>query len=69
VPVGTIVGDLGIGQSTVSHHLRTLYEVGFVTRARSHANRLYAVNRNCIIRFPEAAEVIMGVPQRPADDR
>jgi DNA-binding transcriptional ArsR family regulator len=64
VPVGAIVADLGIGQSTVSHHLRTLYEVGFVTRARSHANRLYAVNRACITRFPEAAEVIMGLPQR-----
>lgn len=64
VPVGAIVDDLRIGQSTVSHHLRILHEVGFVTRARSRANRLYAVNRNCITRFPEAAEVIMGLPQR-----
>ena len=69
VPVGVIADDLHVGQSTVSHHLRILREVGFVTRARSRANRLYAVNRNCITRFPEAAEVIMGLPQRPAESR
>jgi ArsR family transcriptional regulator len=66
VPVGKVVADLGIGQSTVSRHLRILFEVGFVARARSHANRLYAVNRNCITRFPEAAELIMGQPKLPA---
>jgi DNA-binding transcriptional ArsR family regulator len=66
VPVGIIAESLGLGQSTVSHHLRILHEVSFVTRARSAASRLYAVNRNCITRFPEAAEVIMGLPQRLA---
>lgn len=60
VAVGTIVEHLGIGQSTVSHHLRVLHDVGFVTRERSRTNRLYAVNRNCINKFPAAAEVIMG---------
>lgn len=67
VPVGAVAENLRIGQSTVSHHLRILHEVGFVTRTRSHANRLYAVNRNCVTRFPEAAEVIMGLPQCPAE--
>jgi DNA-binding transcriptional ArsR family regulator len=60
VPVGVIVQDLCVGQSTVSHHLRTLHEVGFVTRARRGTNRLYAVNRNCVTKFPAAAEVIIG---------
>lgn len=60
VAVGTIVEHLGIGQSTVSHHLRILHDVGFVTRERSRTNRLYAVNRNCIIQLPAVAEVIMG---------
>ncbi len=60
VPVGRIVTDLGIGQSTVSRHLRILFEVGFVSRARSSASRLYAVSHNCVTRFPEAAELIMG---------
>jgi DNA-binding transcriptional ArsR family regulator len=62
VAVGAIAGNLRIGQSSVSRHLRILHEVGFVTRARSRASRLYTVNRNCITRFPEAAEVIMGLP-------
>jgi DNA-binding transcriptional ArsR family regulator len=66
VPVGAVTDNLHIGQSSVSRHLRILHEVGFVTRARSHSNRLYAVNRSCITRFPEAAEVIMGLPQCPA---
>lgn len=63
VAVGTIVNDLQIGQSTVSHHLRTLLEVGFVHRQRDRTNQLYHVNRNCITRFPDAAEVVMA--QRP----
>jgi DNA-binding transcriptional ArsR family regulator len=61
VSVGTIVTELQIGQSTVSHHLKTLLEVGFVSRTRDRTARLYAVNRNCITRFPAAADVIMGL--------
>ena len=60
VSVGTIVDDLRLGQSTVSHHLRTLLEVGFVAQTRERTNRLYAVNRSCITRFPIAADVVMG---------
>lgn len=63
VSVGTIVTELEIGQSTVSHHLKTLLEVGFVSRTRDRTARLYAVNRNCITRFPAAADVIMGLEQ------
>jgi DNA-binding transcriptional ArsR family regulator len=58
--VGTIVQNLALGQSTVSHHLRVLHEVGFVTRKRVRTNRLYAVNPNCLTRFPVAAEAVMG---------
>lgn len=70
VPVGAIVNELGIGQSTVSHHLRTLLEVGFVRRQRDRTNQLYQVNRNCITRFPDAAEVVMGqrLPPRSEPD-
>jgi DNA-binding transcriptional ArsR family regulator len=67
VPVGTIVTDLQIGQSTVSHHLRTLLDVGFVRRQRDRTNQLYQVNRNCITRFPDAAEVVMAQRPRPRD--
>lgn len=60
VSVGTIVDDLGIGQSTVSHHLKTLLGVGFVTQTRQATARLYAVNHRCITQFPTAADVVMG---------
>ncbi|WP_432840171.1 ArsR/SmtB family transcription factor [Dactylosporangium sp. CA-092794] len=64
VSVGTIVTDLGMGQSTVSHHLKALLDVGFVTRAREGTARLYAVNHRCVTRFPTAADVVMGRPPR-----
>lgn len=67
VSVGTIVTDLGMGQSTVSHHLKALLDVGFVTRTRDRTARLYTVNHNCITQFPTAADVVMGRPARPAD--
>lgn len=60
VSVGTIVNDLGMGQSTVSHHLKTLLGVGFVTQTRQATARLYAVNHRCVTRFPTAADVVMG---------
>lgn len=64
VSVGTIVADMGLGQSTVSHHLKALFDVGFVTRDRDRTARLYAVNHNCIVKFPTAADVVMGRPPR-----
>ncbi|MFE0458282.1 ArsR/SmtB family transcription factor [Kitasatospora sp. NPDC058965] len=60
VPVGTIVEHLGIGQSTVSHHLKILHQVRFVTRRRQGTNILYAVNRGCGIGLPTAADVVLG---------
>lgn len=62
--VGTIVTAMGAGQSTVSHHLKILYEVGFVTRTRRGTSSLYAVNRNCLTKFPSAAEMVMGLLPR-----
>lgn len=67
VPVGTIVEDLGIGQSTVSRHLRLLLDAGFVTRKASRTNRLYSVNRSCVTSFAAAAEVIMGQSRASQD--
>jgi DNA-binding transcriptional ArsR family regulator len=60
VAVGQIVEDMQLGQSTVSHHLRTLLQVGFVSRRRERTKQLYHVNSNCITRFPAAADVVMG---------
>jgi DNA-binding transcriptional ArsR family regulator len=58
--VGEIVEAVDIAQPTVSHHLRVLAEVGFVTVERRATSRLYRVNENCLAMFPSAAEVVMG---------
>ena len=58
--VGELVEVVDIGQPTVSHHLKVLADVGFVTcEPRGNAS-LYAVNHLCLDQFPSAAELIMG---------
>ncbi|HEX6419701.1 MAG TPA: metalloregulator ArsR/SmtB family transcription factor [Acidimicrobiales bacterium] len=58
--VGEIVDALDVGQSTVSHHLKVLTEVGFVHVERAGTTAWYRVNERCIAMFPSAAEVVMG---------
>lgn len=58
--VGEIVAAVDIGQSTVSHHLATLAETGFVLVSKAGTSNLYEVNRNCLACFPTAAETVMG---------
>ena len=58
--VGEIVDAVDIGQSTVSHHLKTLAETGFVHVAISGTSSLYEINRACLESFPTAAETVMG---------
>lgn len=65
--VGEITDRLDVGQSTVSHHLATLAEVGFVTVERAGTSSWWQVNDRCIDCFPSAAEMVMG--QVPADFR
>lgn len=60
--VGEIVGAAGVGQSTVSHHLRILAEVGFVLVEQRGTASLYRVNDDCVSCFPSAADVVMGNP-------
>jgi DNA-binding transcriptional ArsR family regulator len=68
--VGEIVEAAGVGQSTVSHHLRVLAEVGFVLVERRGTASLYRVNGECVSCFPSAADVVMGnpVPAVPSCD-
>ena len=68
--VGEIVEAAGVGQSTVSHHLKTLAEVGFVLVQRRGAASLYRINDSCVSCFPSAADVVMGnpVPAVPSGD-
>ncbi|WP_343221497.1 metalloregulator ArsR/SmtB family transcription factor [Polymorphospora rubra] len=65
VSVGNIVDELGLGQSLVSHHLKALLAVGFVTYTREGTSRLYSVNHSCITKFPTAADVVMGRSPAP----
>ena len=58
--VGEIVDAVDVGQSTVSHHLKLLAEVGFVHAERRANTSLYQVNERCLAVFPSAAEVVMG---------
>ena len=73
--VGEIVAASGVGQSTVSHHLKALAEVRFVLSEQAGTARWYRINQACVSCFPSAADVVMGtaVPEPPscddADDR
>ncbi|MEU7069774.1 metalloregulator ArsR/SmtB family transcription factor [Streptomyces narbonensis] len=62
VPVGEIVDHLRLNQSTVSHHLKILHTVRFLTRRRAGASIQYAVNPRCITEFPSAADILIGAP-------
>ncbi|MEU7004131.1 metalloregulator ArsR/SmtB family transcription factor [Nonomuraea sp. NPDC046570] len=60
--VGEIVQVSGVGQSTVSHHLKLLAEVRFVLVERRGTSSLYRINEACVSCFPTAADVVMGKP-------
>ncbi|MXW99936.1 MAG: winged helix-turn-helix transcriptional regulator [Acidimicrobiaceae bacterium] len=58
--VGEIVDRVGVGQSTVSHHLRVLAEECFVHMQADGTRTLVTVNPDCLQALPEAAARIMG---------
>jgi DNA-binding transcriptional ArsR family regulator len=58
--VGEIVDELDLAQSTVSHHLKMLGDVGFVLVDREATSSWWRVNERCLACFPSAAEVVMG---------
>ena len=58
--VGEIVDRVGVGQSTVSHHLRTLAEERFVHMRADGTRTLVTVNADCLQALPDAAARIMG---------
>jgi L-amino acid N-acyltransferase YncA/DNA-binding transcriptional ArsR family regulator len=71
VPVGELAERLGISQSTCSHHVRRLAEVGFVLLRKEGTATLVSVNAACCTGLPHAADVVMGtlapVPCCPED--
>ncbi len=68
--VGEMVSASGVGQSTVSHHLKVLSEVRFVLSEQRGTTRRYRINEACVSCFPSAADIVMGrqVPEPPACD-
>lgn len=58
--VGEIVRQVGVAQSTVSHHLKVLTQVRFVTVEHAGTSSRYQVNPRCLAAFPTAADVVMG---------
>ena len=65
--VGEIVAAVGVGQSTVSAHLKVLAEVRFVLAEPRGTATYYRINDACVDCFPTAADVVMGrpVPAQP----
>lgn len=68
--VGEIVAASGVGQSTVSHHLKALADVRFVLTEKAGTARWYRINQACVRCFPSAADIVMGnaVPEPPSCD-
>ena len=61
VPVGELAEQLGISQSTCSHHVRKLADVGFVLLRKERTATLVSVNANCCTGLPHAADAVMGM--------
>jgi L-amino acid N-acyltransferase YncA/DNA-binding transcriptional ArsR family regulator len=58
--VGQLAAELGISQSTCSHHVELLRKVGFVQVDKVGTSSLVSVNAACCTGLPHAADVIMG---------
>ena len=56
----------GLGQPTVSHHLRVLREAGWVTSERQGTWIWYAIRPEAVARFKELAGEFTVGPARPA---
>ena len=64
--VGDLASALGISQSTCSHHVRKLADVGFVTVDKVGTASIVSVNPACCTGLPHAADVVMGtLSERP----
>ncbi|WP_156520301.1 helix-turn-helix domain-containing GNAT family N-acetyltransferase, partial [Rhodococcus sp. EPR-157] len=71
IAVGKLADALDIGQPTVSHHVRKLADVGFVTLDKRGTTTIVSVNPTCCTGLPHAADAVMGLltprPCCPAD--
>ena len=61
VSVGELTEQLGVSQSTCSHHLRKLADTGFVRLRKERTTTLVSVNPACCTGLPHAADAVMGM--------
>lgn len=67
--IGELVDALGVGQSTVSAHVRRLADLEFVHLEPVGTATHVRVNPDCLTAFPTAADVVMGrLPVVPGTD-
>lgn len=59
--VGALTEILGISQSTCSHHVRKLADVGFVQVHKERTATLVTINTACCVGLPHAADAVMGL--------
>ncbi len=59
--VGELTEQVGSSQSTCSHHLRRLADVGFVRLRREGTATLVSVNAACCTGLPHAVDAVMGM--------
>jgi L-amino acid N-acyltransferase YncA/DNA-binding transcriptional ArsR family regulator len=65
ITVGVLADQLGISQSTASHHLHKLADVGFVILTKRGTSTMVSVNAACCTGLPHAADVVMGSYSQP----
>ncbi|WP_084255030.1 helix-turn-helix domain-containing GNAT family N-acetyltransferase [Nocardioides sp. J54] len=63
--IGDLARQLGISQSTCSHHVDLLKKVGFVIVDKVGTSSMVSVNAACCTGLPHAADVIMGTLSSP----
>lgn len=63
--IGELVDAVGVGQSTVSGHVRRLADGEFVLVERAGTTTYVRVNDDCLTALPDAAAAIMGRPRVP----
>ena len=61
ITVGALTELLGISQSTCSHHVRKLADVGFLKLHKEGTSTRVTVNQACCVGLPHAADAVMGL--------
>ncbi|OLF12466.1 helix-turn-helix domain-containing GNAT family N-acetyltransferase [Actinophytocola xanthii] len=61
ITVGALTQILGTSQSTTSHHVRKLADVGFVRLRKEGTATIVTVNEACCAGLPHAADAVMGL--------